>query len=531
MTPISLVHCIARWPTAAAGLLLAVAAAAQPVPRATTDAALSPAVDCAAFARTDLRQLEFPTMLMEAEVVDASDELPAYCRVTGVIQPQVQFEMRMPLEWNGRYYQRGCGGFCGFIDTERCATALARDFVVAAGNLGHVGLAVKDPVWGSSHDLRPDFGPLGTHKLAVVAKAVTEAFYGKRPAYSYFEGCSTGGREGLGSAQAFPEDFDGIVAGDPAFAGRLGAIANNWDARHLLRADGSPVFTDGKKALLAEAVMNSCDAKDGLADGIIMDPRVCDFDPATIQCESGDAPGCLTAEQVATAQALYQGPRNSAGEALMPGASPYGGELSWSGFGRLALAGGYLRYLAFQENPPADWDWRSFDFDTDIEKTEASAAMFDPVAPYTAPDLTAFEARGGKLIAYHGWADAGVSPEAMLDYYSQVAFRQDGMDSVRGWFRLFMVPGMYHCRGGDAPNAFDMLSRIVAWVETGEAPTGIVAEQRDEAGALVRTRPLFAYPEYATFTGGDPDTAENWTSAQPDGPVDDRRDWIWAPRD
>ena len=498
--------------------------------RAAVDSELAPAADCARFVHSNMRDLAYPTMLLSTEAVAASASLPANCRVTGVIQPQMRFEMRLPLKWNGRYYQRGCGGFCGHIYIDRCNTALARDFAVAAYDMGHAGAVVKDPVWGSSNDLRQDFGPLSTHKMAVVAKAITERFYGKKPAYSYFEGCSTGGREGLGSAQAYPEDFDGIVAGDPAFAGRLGAIANNWDARHLLRADGSDVFDRASLTVLADGVMKACDALDGVKDGIIMDPRRCSFDPARLLCKSGDSAGCLTAEQVGVAKALYDGPRDSSGRALMPGAVPYGSELSWSGAGRYELAGGYLRYLAFDQNPPADWDWRSFDFDRDIARTEASAALYDPVAPHKAPDLTAFAARGGRLLAYHGWADAGVSPFSMLDYYSQVAFRQGGMDAVRDWFRLFMVPGMFHCRGGNAPNEFDMLTPIVNWVEKGIAPDGIVAEQRQD-GATVRNRPLFAYPAAARLKGGDPDRAENWTAAMPKGVVDDRREWIWAPRD
>ena len=521
-----------RWLAPLLALAVASMAHAQTANTAQVDAQLAPAANCATFVKTDLRQLEYPTMLMSSEVVQESADLPAHCKVTGVIQPQVQFEIRLPLAWNGRYYQRGCGGFCGVISIDKCDHALARDFVVAANNMGHVGLPVKDPVWGNVPALREDYGPLSTHKLAVVAKAVAEKFYGKRPAFSYLEGCSTGGREGLGSAQHYPDDFDGIVAGDPAFPGRLGALANNWDARHLLRPDGTTVFTPEKKALLAGAVMTACDELDGLRDGIIMDPRRCSYDPVALQCRDGDGPGCLTAEQVMVAQALYEGPRDSQGRALMPGAgAPRGSELSWSGAGRLALAGGYLGYLAFAENPPKDWNWRDFDFDRDVSKVEAAAALYDPVAPYEAPDLGAFHAAGGKLLVYHGWADPGVSPFAMLDYYGQVVHREGGMDAVRDWFRVFMVPGMFHCRGGNAPNTFDMLTPIVNWVEKGVRPDGIRAEQRDEAGKLMRSRPLYAYPRYAEFTGGDPDKAESWAPAAPAGPVDDRdNDWVWAPK-
>jgi len=501
-------------------------------PIAELDARIAGAMQCEQLAREDFtKTFEAPLSVLSAKLVPASGDTEEYCAVNGYIQPQIQFEVRLPSRtWNGRYFQVGCGGFCGVINIDNCADALAANFVVAAHNMGHVGLPTKDPVWGSDPALREDYGGRSTHLMSIAGKALAERYYGKRPARSYFRGCSTGGREGLSEAQRYPEDFDGIIAGDPAFPGRLGAIANNWDARHLLRDDGSEVFSRAKLEVLAGAVMKACDKLDGLVDGIITDPRVCKFDPARIQCKKDDGPDCLTAEQVAAAKALYSGPVNSKGEKLMPGATPYGSELSWSGAGRRSLAEGYLRYLAFPTNPPADYDYRSFDFDTDVAKTEEMARLYDPVAPYEAPDLRAFEQRGGKLIVYHGWADAGVSPMAMLDYYAHVTARQGGGEKVREWFRVFMVPGMFHCRGGNAPNTFDLLPAIVKWVEKGEAPDRIVATQFGPEG-VIRTRPLFPYPAYARYTGkGDVNDEANWVSASPKKAPDDRLDWVRAPK-
>ncbi len=499
---------------------------------AALDSQLSGALPCAklvdeAFTISD----QAPLSILAAKLVPADDGSGEYCAVNGYIQPQIQFEVRLPTKgWNGRYFQVGCGGFCGVISINNCADALAANFVVAAHNMGHVGQVVKDPVWGSDPALREDYGGRSTHLMSIAGKNIAEKYYGKRPARAYFRGCSTGGREGLQEAQRYPGDFDGIIAGDPAFPGRLGAIANNWDARYLLREDGSEVFTADKLVVLHAGVMKACDKLDGLTDGILMDPRACAFDPAKLTCKSVDQADCLTAEQVNAAKKLYGGPVNSQGVKLMPGATPYGSEPSWNGAGRRSLAEGYLRYLAFPTNPPADYNYRDFNFDTDVAKTEEMARLYDPVAPHEAPDLRGFEKSGGKLIVYHGWADAGVSPMALLDYYAQVTSRQGGQEKVQDWFRVFMVPGMFHCRGGNAPNTFELLPALVRWVEQGQAPERVVATQSGSNG-VIRTRPLFPYPAFAKYTGkGDVNSETNWVSASPKHAVDDRLDWIRAPK-
>jgi len=508
-------------------------AATAPGP-ARTDANLSAAMDCTALETTSFLDIPgAPTSVVSAKIVKAAGGVEEYCHVSGYVAPQVGFELNLPTRsWNGRYFQTGCGGLCGMIRMEQCSDAQAAGFAVAANNMGHVGHYWRDALWGGVKELREDYGGRSTHVTAVAAKAIIAAYYGASPAFSYFRGCSTGGREGLYEAQHHPEDFDGIIAGDPAFPGRLGAISNNWDANHLLDKDNKPVFTDEKLKLLNQAVLKECDGLDTLKDGIIEDPRRCHFDPRSIQCKGADGPNCLTEAQVATAIALYQGPRNSKGERLAPGASPYGSELAWDGDNRRSIADGYLKYLAFAEPRPG-FSYRDFNWDTDPQLIRDQTALYDPVAPGTAPDLSAFHAGGGRLIAYHGWADPGVPPESLLDYYGQVAAHQGGYEAVRDWFRVFMLPGMHHCRGGDAPNKFDFLPEIIAWVEKGKAPDGVTATQYEDDGRTVkRTRPLYAYPTVARYNGkGDVNDAANWHPVAPKAMPDDRLDWAWAPKE
>ncbi|HEY1751071.1 MAG TPA: tannase/feruloyl esterase family alpha/beta hydrolase [Caulobacteraceae bacterium] len=517
--------------TALAGPSLA---QAQTPAKAQVDANLSARMPCEALAKEDFTHVpDAPAAILSAKVVAAAGGTAEYCDVTGYVLPQIQFELRLPTHsWNGRYFQVGCGGYCGVVRIQDCGPELAQNFAVAADNMGHVGDILHNPLFAADPDLRRDYGRRSTHVTAVIAKTVVERFYGARPAWSYFRGCSTGGREGLMEAAWAPDDFDGIVAGDPAFAGRLGAIANVWDAQHLLHADGTPVIPTDKLMVLHRAILAACDGLDGQKDGILSDPRACHFDVASIECKGGGAGAdCLSHEQILAAKAVYDGPRNSRGERLYPGGSMFGAEASWgTSVDAHSLGIDSLRFLELWPNPAPSYSYRDFNWDTDPPKVRAALAEYDPVPPGEAPNLTAFEHRGGKLIAYHGWADGGVSPINTLDYYSQVGHRQGGMAKVRSWFRLFMVPGMFHCRGGDAPNTFDFMPAIMAWVEKGVAPDAVVATQKDTSGRVVRQRPLYAYPETAAYNGsGDLNQAASWHAATPAAMPDDRVAWIWGP--
>lgn len=277
-------------------------------------------------------------------------------------------------------------------------------------------------------------------------------------------------------------------------------------------------------------MLAACDALDGVKDGIITDPRRCIFDVNSLACPDGtDKATCLTVDQVTAAQHIYDGARNLRGERLFPGHLMYGSEAAWNGTYGAQLSDNYLKYMVSPVVTPPGYSHWDFDFERDEPLAAAAARFYDPVAPHESPDLHAFHARGGKLISYHGWADPGVSPLSTLDYYARVTAREGGLRSVQTWFRLFMVPGMFHCRGGDAPNQFDFLPGLMAWVERGQAPDGIMASQQIE-GRLVRTRPLFAYPAVATYSGkGDVNDGRNWRAIWPGKPPQDDVDWIWAP--
>ncbi len=506
--------------------------AVEGVARHVTPAAASLAAACTSLADQNFLGIpDAPTSVVSTIAVAGSDRQRGYCDVVGVVQPQVQFRLRLPLEdWNGRYFQTGCGGLCGAVHIEACDDTLAIGFAVAAQDMGHVGHYWKDAIWAVDPLLVQDYGRRSTHVTVLAAKAIIARFYGQPARHSYFRGCSTGGREGLSEAQHYPGDFDGIIAGDPAFAGRLGALANNWDAVHLLDAQDWPVFSPAKLRLLARAVMTACDGLDGVVDGIIADPRACHYDPRALVCPADvDGAECLTAVQVKAAQEMYAGAHTTSGVHLAPGGAPYGSELQWDGANVRSIAQTSVEFFSFGAPRPG-FRYRDFDFDNDPPKVEKAAAVLDPVAPHTAPDLSGFERRGGKLIVYHGWADAGVTPFGMVDYYAEVAARQGGMERIRLWFRLFMVPGMYHCRGGNAPNTFDLLPALIAWVETGIAPDGIVAT-RSENGKVVASRPLFAYPRVARYRGtGDVNDAGSWEAAPPPTTYPERAIWLWAPK-
>jgi len=515
-----------------AGILaLAVITGMSPV-ALSAEEQMSAAMECPQLLYEDFSRIpDAATTIMAAEVVGADRRAEEYCAVKGYIQPQIQFEIRLPTKtWNGRYLQTGCGGTCGVVNIEACDDALERDFAVAAQNMGHVGY--RDGLWASDPYLRKDYGPRSTHVTSVVARAIIERYYGRKAAFSYLRGCSTGGREGLMAALRWPEDFDGIIAGDPAFPSRQGGIMNNWIAQHLNDDDGTPVFNQESLAFLHSLVLDKCDAVDGLQDGIIEDPRNCDFDLATVTVCPGEsaAADCLTEQQINAARKLYEGPREArTGELLYPGWVVFGSETAWSPALNINYADQFLRFMAFADNPPAAYSYRDFNFETDIPALEEYAAVYDPVPPHEDPDMSAFHARGGKLIVYHGWADPTVSPLTSIDFHAEVAGKFGGAGGISDWYRLFMVPGMLHCRGGDVPDQFDMLSSMVDWVEKGQAPDVIIATQLD-GQTIVRTRPLYPYPSVARYSQtGDVNDAANWRSVAPDAVHDDDIEWVWDP--
>jgi feruloyl esterase len=473
------------------------------------------------------------TNLLSTAVVPARAGLPAYCRVLGYVRPAINFEARLPLEgWNGKFHMAGCGGFCGFVDADRAGFinainyALKRGYAVSATDAGHWGSGVTDARW--AHDNRPaevDWGSRAVHETAQVTRALIEAFYGQAPDYAYFQGCSTGGRMAAMEAQRFAEDFDGIISGAPALD-YTGLVATffAWVTQANAGPDGKLIGPDDVD-LIQRAVLEACDAGDGLADGLIRDPRACDFDPTTLQCPAGGGTGCLSEAEVAVLEKWYGGAKNAAGEQLYPGGIPLGSEPFWrlwltgdaqGGGGLIPYFGeDFLRYMAFADDPGPAYSIHQFDFEKDPARLDVMGAIYNA----TDPDLSAFRQAGGKLLMWHGWADTIVPPQLTVDYYEQVEARMGGRAATGDFFRLFMIPGMDHCGLQPGPGiteaGFDPLSALERWVEEGQAPEQLIATKTDAAGAVLWRRPLCPYPRSARYLGGSTEQADRFECVAP----------------
>jgi len=437
--------------------------------------------------------------------------LPAFCRVAATLAPSsdsdIKIEVWLPASnWNGKFQAVGNGAFNGNIAYPALATALARGYAAASTDTGHVGGSASFALGHPEKVI--DFGYRAVHEMTVSAKAIVAAHYGTGPRFSYWSGCSAGGRQGLKAAQRFPADFDGIVAGAPGldWTGRASQAAR---VAHALQREEAARLPEAQLALLGTAALQVCDAKDGVKDGIISDPERCTFDPAVLQCNGAEGGACLTPAQVRAAKLIYSPLVNPSTKreisGLFPGSELGWTELGWSASAR-ATALDQFRFLVFKD--PA-WDIQRFDAATDVARAEeADGGTLNALDP----NLTAFIARGGKLIQYHGWSDPQISPGASVQYYQQVVKARG--EAVHGAYRLFMAPGMGHCGGGEGPNSFDMMTALEQWVEKGVAPDRIIASR--EANGATRTRPLCPYPQLATYSGtGSTDDAANFVCRVP----------------
>jgi feruloyl esterase len=479
----------------------------------------------------DLRRLASSSFIvLSAEQLGGTD-MPAFCRVVGMIPPEVRFEVALPLRWNRRLYMRGNGGFAGEA-LEAPARVAQRDaairngFVAVQTNTGHDATAEPLASFAFNNVQKEiDYAFRAVHATIAAAKTITERFYDRPPAFSYWDGCSTGGRQGLMSMQRFPGDFDGVVVGAPVLNFVDTMVWGVWNARALAQ---HPIGLD-KMPALAAAIYGRCDAADGVADGLIDDPRRCGFDPAADlpKCTGGETAQCFTAGEIETLKAIYGGVV-SGGKPYFPGqpvgaekagTPPSGGTAPESGWAGWLLAGAganrqitygesFLRYMAFPRDDPT-YDWRSFDMDKDVARMEPVRSVLNAGNP----DLAEFRKRGGKAIMYFGWADTALNPLMGIDYYMRVTDRFK--DQTAGFFRLFMVPGMFHCRGGIGVDRIDALTPLVNWVENGVAPDRIVGS-RVEGGRIVRTRPLCPFPQVAKYSGsGSIDDAASFRCALP----------------
>ena len=428
--------------------------------------------------------------------------LPAFCRVAASIAPSsdsdIRIEVWLPLvDWNGKFMGVGNGGWSGAVNYAQMAPMLKRGYAVASTDTGHQSSG-GDARWALGHpDKQIDFGYRAVHEMTLRAKEIIAAFYEGAPKYSYWNGCSSGGKQGLKEAQRFPADYDGIIAGAPA---------NYWThlTAHIVsvaqsvRRDAASQIPQSQYPLIHEAVLRQCDARDGVRDGLLEDPRQCAFDPAELQCRDADAARCLTAPQVAALESVYR-PLTSAktGALIFPGLA-VGSELVWGNLPQpLAIAESHFRYLVFAD---PSWDFKSFDVDRDLTKADAMDASGGQLNAID-PDLSAFKQRGGRLLQYHGWNDQQIAAGNSINYYESVVARMGGPEATAAFYRLFMVPGMAHCRGGEgATDQFDAVAALEQWVERGTPPEKIVASSTKD-GVAVRTRPLCPYPMVAQWTG------------------------------
>jgi Tannase and feruloyl esterase len=460
--------------------------------------------------------------------------MPAFCRVAAVAKPtadsDIKIQVWLPASgWNGKLLGIGNGGFAGLIDEMQLASAVKHGYAATATDAGHTGSPI-DAAWAVGHPEKViDFGHRGIHEMTRVAKAVEQSYYSKPAQRSYFAGCSDGGREALMEAQRYPEDYDGILAGAPA---------NNWTPllttaaydTQALTVDPANFIPQSKIPTIAAAVNAACDEIDGVRDGVLNDPRQCHFDAATIQCKAEDSDKCLTAAQVTALKKVYAGTPGSAGHIVYPGYLP-GAEEGEGGWGLwitgpapakslMAFFGnGFFSGFVYEKS---DWEFKTFNVDAGLKAANEKTAQ---ALNATDPNLKAFEARGGKLILYHGWNDPAISALNTVNYYDALT-KAMGKNDVDSFVRLYMAPGMQHCEGGPGPDSFGQVGQLEfedsshsvdaaleQWVEKGKTPGAIIASKFDgqDHSRPKMTRPLCPFPQSAKYKGsGDTNNATNF---------------------
>jgi feruloyl esterase len=494
-----------------------------------------------------------------AELTAAEGETPEHCYIRGTIAPAIRFHMQLPLpsRWNGRLLNIGDGGKDG--DLDYAPERLAQGYAVANSNMGHdAGVEPNSAFAWNNRQAEIDFGYRAVHLTASASKTVVKAYYGREEEYAYFEGCSTGGREGFMEAQRFPYDFDGIVAGAPVFEYQRINMAHVWSLQMLFRdkfagnlafdldGDGVPESLS-KLEILQRKVLNKCDGRDGVRDGYVEDPLSCDFDAeydlADNRCPGDvNADGCFTKRQLQTIKNIYRGPYDSKGTSIIKGLA-LGSEFSWARRvvphagnnlfpSHLGYEVDHVNFLFYEHDPgvrppdvrdlsyvtdkkrmPPEFAWWEFNID---DVTAGKGDLMMSITDAKDPNLTRFLLTNkGKFLIYHGWADGDVHPEPTVDYYNDVVRTtfKGNMDEARRHVRLFMAPGMDHCGGGPGPDTWDRLAPLVEWVEKGNPPDHLVATHETE-GKVENERKICAYPQKAVYVGpaGGQNDPVNWVA-------------------
>ena len=472
--------------------------------------------------------------VISAQTIPRSDGTQAYCEVRGVVGNSTQFILYLPERWNGRIYMHGNGGFAGEpldapLGVRARIKAVRLGFVAAFTDTGHEAAAAPDGRW-ALHNLASelDFASRAVHATIVTTKRLAAHYYRRSPTRSYFDGCSTGGRQGLMSAQRHPEDFDGILAGAPVMD-MTGMLWKYW-SNHT--AIASKPITEGTLRRLGRFIFERFDGADGLVDGVIADPDAVRFRPDVDLPSAATDPNGFTADEIASLKAIYQ-PLMISGAERFPG-QPIGSERAgllyspdtqasvapqspWltrvvpdsrGQLGQRGLIESWFRFMAFTPDRP-ELDWKTLDLLQDYERTTQVGRLMNA----TDPDLRSFAARRGKLLLYHGWADFGVNPRRSIRYHEHVAkILGAGTDDV---LRMYVVPGMFHCEGGLDIDRFDMMTPLIDWVEANRPPETLIGT-RVENGKVTRTRPVCRYPARLTFRGqGDGSEATHFTCAAP----------------
>ena len=486
---------------------------------ATSSSAAGAPVPCAQLATIALPE----ATVTAAEEVPAGEyappagprqtNLPAFCRVALTVSPQIRIEVWLPKEaWNGRYRGEGGGGYAGQVSYGGLAEGIRLGYATASTDTGHPASA------GGSFALMPDgrlneqligdFAERSLRELAIKAKAVIKAYYGDGPKYSYWNGCSTGGRQGLMAAQRFPEEYDGLVIGAPAINWDRFIPAELFPQIVINKTVGSPISND-KLSMATKAAVAACDARDGVTDGLINDPRKCSYDPKVLVCKAGDTSGnCLTTAEADAIRKIWNGPTTASGQRLWFGLEPGTPLTALAGGMPFPIATAHAQYWV-QQDPKFDWrTWSESDF---AAYFRTSQQKFHDIIGTDAANLSGFRTHGGKMIIWHGEADPLIFPRGTLNYFDRVLADNGGAGKVKDFARLFMAPGVGHCGGGDGPAPAGLFETLVSWVEKGEAPDTVQAIRKRQDGTTL-TRPLCAYPQTAKWNGtGSTDEAKNFS--------------------